>query len=190
MAAGDRRWLLLAALAVACGDRSRDPDACVQDEVMLGQDLCNQCYCDRGRWWSHDLACASEIEDVLCYRLGLRDGDPDEPGVQLLCSVLVQTPRDGGGVDERLVPECVLTTDGYTWPTSDVDACWYGRTDTAHTGDPIDDVTTECIELRGDLLAAEIVLLPRAARESASEFTVSCAAPEPQCPGPASDTSG
>jgi hypothetical protein len=176
--------LLAIALAAGCEDRARDAGACVDGDVTQATDLCNQCDCEDGEWGVTQRLCTQGLyEGANCYGFGIGDVDPVAAGVQVACNFLVRVARPGGGFDESVGPACVRTSDGFALPASDVDACWYARTDTTHTGDAIDDVSEGCIAARGE---AEIVVLRRP-DSLATEFSAHCSAPDPLCPGPPID---
>jgi len=72
----------------------------------------------------------------------VEDQDDDEAGLQPKCR-LVERDDDGG---ERVVPRCVMSSDGWTFPGTSMELCYRTLLDgDASTPTPQDDISRQCV---------------------------------------------
>jgi hypothetical protein len=101
-------------------------------------------------------AIANAIADQIqpaCFHTCVADTD-GAAGLQPNCLV----EQSAQGQPKIEVPECTLVGGAYEMPSPNDNVCFYYRTDAAQSGDPLDDMSDECV---ADGVNLEFVILRR-----------------------------
>ncbi len=123
---------------------------------------------------------ASQIRPA-CYKDCVKDVDPATDGLQADCFVEEEVP----GAPKLQVKECKLVGGVYEMPSAGDNVCFYTLSDQTQSGDPLDDMSDECIDEGWNL---EFKILRREGFPAAggTSMTATCQlseTPTVDCPG-------